>query len=230
MRVLLPALVLAAVALVAAAPSHPLVDQMRARVAEAAELEKEFGGGLGALAGDSLTDLARVDFVLGAARSISHKFLNEDDERFVYTAMKGQRPEEFEANLPAMVNYVRLATAARFYHARARTRRPLYGERAGFEQLESIARRVYDFRNAALVEVRARRLSPAKVLTPDKLGELADPRLFEQLHAAHLAGRSQFTNQRNSVVFVVLAFELLLSYGIATVILRRRRPAVVVRV
>ena len=213
------------------APLSPMVSAFRARIAEAAELEDQYGGGsLFGLAGDSLKDLAKVDFIVSATYPMPRRFVHSDDHRLVYSAVKGQPLHELESNLPAIVNYMRLATASRLYHRQASKREPLIGPPAGYATIVGIARRVFDFRKEQLALIDQRRIRPSRVLTPANLGDLAKPALIQELESAHRAGKDQFTNQRNSVVFVVIAFELLISIGIAAVFLRRRQPAVLVRI
>ncbi len=214
-----------------AAPVSPLVSAFRARIAEAIEMEQHYGGGsLFGLTGDSLQDLAKVDFIVSATYPFPRRFVHSDDHRLVYSAVKGQPDFELEANLPAIINYMRLATASRLYHRQASTREPLVGAPAGRETIVGIARRVFDFRKRQLALIDQRRVRPSRVLTPANLGELAEPGLIEELETAHQAGRDQFTNQRNAVVFVVIGFELVISFGIAVLFLQRRRPSVVVRI
>ncbi len=215
----------------AVAPVSPLLAAFRARVAEAADLEEHYGGAsLFGLAGDSLEDLAKVDFIVSATYPLPRRYVHSDDHRLVYSAVKGQPTFELEANLPAIINYIRLATASRMYHRQASTRKPLIGAPAGYETIEGIARRVFDFRKEQLARIDQRKIRPSRVLTPANLGELADPVLISELETAQQAGRDQFTNQRNAVVFVVIGFELVISFGIAVLFLRKRPPAVFVRI
>ena len=205
-----------------------LIGAFRAWLAEVAEIERRFQGGIDSTTGPFL-DLGKVEFILRQTRHWPRNFLHHQDHNFVFSAVRGQDEAELERNLPAIINYMQLATAARTYHFRARRSNPMVGERAGFDDVEGIARRVYDFRNEQLELILAGRLHPARVLTRENLGELGGADLLPALRRSFEAGQDQVTNQRNSVVLAVLAVELLISFGIAMVFLRRRRPATVIR-
>jgi hypothetical protein len=127
-----------------------------------------------------------------------------------------------------MINYIRLATAARMYNYRARSQQPLIGRRRGIELVGGLAKRIYDFREQQVERIKAGLVRPSQVLTTANLGEFADPALFDSLQTAYRAGQSQFANQRNSVVLVVVGVELAVSFVIAVVFLRRTRPLTVI--
>jgi len=228
------ALVALTAGFVAAKPPLPaeaghrrLVEQFRAYIAEVGEIEARFQGRITGSAGP-FADLGKMDFILSGAERYPRRYLHPDDHNFVYSAVKGQSEAELEANLPAMVNYVRLATAARMYNYRARAKQPLFGSRRGMAVVDGLAKRIYDFRKEQLAKIKSGALRPSQVLTVGNLADLGDPALYEDLLAAYRAGQEQFTNQRNSVVFVVMAVELAFSFLIAALVLRRVRPLTVI--
>ncbi len=204
-----------------------VVETFRNWLQEVAEIEKRFQGGIETSDGPFL-DLGKVEFILRQTNSWPRRFLHHQDHNLVFSAVKGQDDTEFERNLPAIINYVRLAVAARNYHFKARRSKPLMGERAGYEEVEGIARRVFDFRNQQLDLLLEKKIRPSQVLTRENLGELGEAELLPALRSAYHAGQDQVTNQRNAVLLVVFAVELAISFGIAVVFLRRRRPATVI--
>jgi hypothetical protein len=204
-----------------------LIENFRSWLAEVAETEKRFQGGIETSTGP-FSNLGKVEFILRQTRYWPRSFLHYQDHNFVFSAVRGQDDAELERNLPAIINYVQLAVAARNYHFKARRVKPLVGKRAGFETVEGIARRVYDFRNQQIDLLLDERLQPSRVLTKENLGELGEAVLLPQLRDAYYAGQSQVTTQRNSVMLVVFAGELLFSFAIAVIFLRRRRPATVI--
>ncbi len=205
-----------------------LVARLRARMVETAEMESRFNGGVTSTAGP-FTVLGKVDFILAQANHFPRRYLHHQDHNFVYSAVAGQSAAELEANLAAIVHYVRLAMAARWYNYRARQRLPLVGERAGLPRVTTIAKRVFDFRARQLERIESGAVRPSQVLTPANLGELGRPELLADVRQAYRAGQDQFTWQRNSVVFVLLGFELGISFLLAVLYLRRARPLVVVQ-
>lgn len=212
------------------APGHrELVASLRARMAEVAEMENRFSGKLAVTStAGPFSDIGKVDFVLSHANFVPRRFLHYQDHSFIFTAVEGQSPEEFERNLHSIVNYVRLSTVSRWYNYRARRRLPLVGEREGLVEVQQIAKKVYDFREEQLELIESGGVRPSQVLSTANLGELGDLRLLRDLERSFQAGQSQFTFQRNAVIFVLLAAELLISFLIATLYLRRARPLVVV--
>ena len=138
--------------------------------------------------------------------------------------MRGQSQDEFERNLPYIVNYVRLATAARNYNWNARLKEPMVGKRKGMETVRSIAKSVHDFREKHVEGVKAGTVNPSEVLTRANLGDLGEPILVRTLRRAFLDGQDQFANQRNAVVFVLLGIELIISYFVAVFVIRRAKP------
>jgi hypothetical protein len=211
-----------------AAPSpradlSPLVEAFRMRIAEAEQMADPFDGGFRPLAGSSLVDMAKVDFIVNSTHHISSRYVNDNDRKFVLSAVRGQSPEELEAHLPALVNYVRVSTAVVLYHRRIRAQELLYGEQRGVETLRSIGQRVTEFRVHHLALVRARKMNPAEVLTAANLGEFGDPQLLTALETAYDDGRSQFLNQRNGVVGLLLLVQLGIGFGIAVIFLQKQR-------
>lgn len=209
------------------AQHRALVESFRGWLVDVAEMEKRFQGGIETSDGPFL-DLGKVEFILRQTRQWPRSFLHHQDHNLVFSAVKGQDDAELERNLPAIINYIRLAVASRNYHWKARRVDPLVGKRKGFETVEGIARRVYDFRNEQLDLLLDKRIQPWSVLTKENLGELGQANLLPELRDAYHAGQSQVTIQRNAVLVVVFAGELLFSLGIAVVFLRRRRPATVI--
>lgn len=208
----------------AGAPSaSPLVEAFRTRIAEVEQMDDPFGTGFQPLAGASLVDMAKIDFIVNSTHPISSRYVNDNDRKFVLSAVRGQSPEELESHLPALVNYVRVSTAVVIYHRRIRAQELLYGEQRGLETLRSIGQRVTEFRAEHLALVRARKMSPIRVLTADNLGEFGDPELLRRLESAYDDGRSQFLNQRNGVVGLLFLVQLGIGFGIAVTFLRKQR-------
>lgn len=211
----------------AEAQSHrELVARMRGWLAEVAELERRFTGSV-EITGSSLGEMAKVDWIL-AQSPYPRRFLHHHDHNFVFSAVKGQDQVELERNLSAIYHYVRLANASRSYWWKARQRDPLIGDRAGIDTVRTIAKRVYDFREAQIAGIKEGSVRPSRVLTVENLGDLGRPELLAELTEAYDAGERQFEGQRNSVVFVLLGLELALSFGIAVVFLQRRRPLIAI--
>jgi hypothetical protein len=204
-----------------------LIGSFRDWIGEVVEMEARFQGGIESTHGPFL-DLGKVEFILRQTRSWPRRFLHHQDHNLVFSAVRGQDEAELERNLPAIINYIRLAVAARNYHLKARHSEPLVGDLEGFEAVEGIARRVYDFRNEQIDLLLKGDMDPSRVLTKENLGELGEAQMMGRLRTAYFAGQSQVTNQRNAVVLLVFAGELVISFAIAAVILRRRRPATVI--
>ena len=204
-----------------------LIENFRSWLAEVADIEKRFQGGIETTAGP-FSNLGKVEFILRQTRYWPRTFLHPQDHNLVFSAVRGQDDAELERNLPAIINYIQLAVAAQNYHFKARRVKPLVGKREGFDTVQGIARRVFDFRNAQLDLLLDKRIQPSRVLTKENLGELGEAVLVTELRDAYHAGQSQITWQRNSVLLVVFAGELLFSFAIAVVFLRRRRPATVI--
>ena len=205
-----------------------IVRAYRAWLLEVIDAESKFKGTLETTEGPFL-DLGKVDFILRQTADWPRNYLHDQDHNFVFSAVKGQSDAELEANIPAIIHYVRLAVASRNYHWKARHHLPLVGRRRGLDRVVAIAKQVYDFRSAQVERVKAGALRPAQVLTRGNLGELGDPQLLAELRTAYTDGQAQFANQRNAVVFVLFAVEIGISFLIAILFLRRRRPVTVVR-
>ncbi len=198
-----------------------IIETLRQREREVAELSQMLGV---SSSFGSLPEMGKVSFVLEYANQFGRRYLHDDDHKFVYSAVKGQSQQEFERNLPYIVNYVRLATAARNYNWNGPKKQPLVGERRGLEQVQSIAKSVYDFRTKHVEAIKSGAIRPSRVLTRANLGEFGEPILVRTLRRSFLDGQEQFFNQRNSVVFVVFGIELLISYFLAVFIIRRAKP------
>lgn len=235
MRIAALAVLLTPLLAAAPAPIPPELDeQHRALIAsfrdwlvDVAEIEKRFQGGIESSDGP-FVNLGKVEFILRQARHWPRSFLHHQDHNLVFSAVKGQDDAELERNLPAIINYIQLAVASRNYHWKARRVSPLVGKREGFETVQGIARRVFDFRNQQLDLLLDEEIVPSRVLTKENLGELGEAALLPELRDAFHAGQSQVTLQRNAVMLVVFAAELVFSFAIAVVFLRRRRPATVI--
>ena len=204
-----------------------LVAALRAHLDELSEIEKQFNGSISTSIGP-FAEIGKVDFILSHSNRFPRRYLHEHDHNFVFTAVKGQTATELEANLPAIVHYVRLAVASRWYNYRARRQLPLVGERKGLAEVNAIAKRVFDFRARQLERIERGTLPPSQALSTANLGDLGRPELLAELETAFEAGQHQFTTQRNSVVFVLIAIEIGISFLIAVLYLRRARPLVVV--
>ena len=212
----------------ATASEEALVGLFRERLDEVRSLSRRAGTGLGLSTG-LLVDLGKVDFILSHIEPFPSRFLHSSDHDFVFEAAQGQPIRDLEANLPAAVNYVRLATASRYYHWYARRRPPLFGLRRGSETVRQIAKQIQDFRDRELRRLETGAVSPETILTKQNLGELGDPRLLERLAEAYETGEDQFQAQRNSVAFLALGGQLALGYGVAIVFLRRPRTVATLR-
>lgn len=204
-----------------------LVDGLRQRLAEVAEIEAEFNGGITTTDG-TFSEMGKVDYILSHSRRFPRRYLHENDHDFVFSAVRGQPTPELERNLAAVVHYVRLATASRWYNYRARHNLPLVGRRQGLDKVTAIAKRVFDFRNRQLQRIESGELRPSQAISRAELGDLGRPELLAELESAFDAGQQQFTNQRNAVVLAVFAVEIGISFLIAVLFLRRARPFVVV--
>lgn len=213
----------AATGAIAAPSPSPLVEAFRTRIAEVEQMDDPFGDGFQPLAGASLVDMAKVDFIVNSTYPISSRYVDDNDRKFVLSAVRGQSPDELETHLPAVVNYVRLSTAVVLYHRRIRAQELLYGEQRGLETLRSIGQRVTEFRTEHLALVRARKMSPIRVLTAENLGEFGDPALLRELEAAYDDGRSQFLNQRKGIVGLLFLVQLGIGFAIAVVFLKKQR-------
>jgi hypothetical protein len=189
----------------------------RSWLAEVIQAEAKFQGTLETSEGPFL-DLGKVDFILRQTADWPRNYLHDHDHTLVFSAVKGQTDAELEANLPAIIHYIRLAVASRTYHTKARRQLPLVGKRRGLDRVIAIAKQVYDFRGAQVDRVEH-----------GNLGDLGDPKLLAELRAAYIDGQQQFSNQRNGVILAVLAVELGISFLIAVCFLQRRRPVTVVR-
>jgi hypothetical protein len=203
-----------------------LVDAWRERQAEIRALQARF---MGSVEGFDLQELGTVAFVLEQARSVPRRFLDPQDHTFVFSAVEGQNARELEANLPAMVNYIKLSMSANALLPAARIRKPLVGRRKGMATLLEIARKVYDFRSEQLNRLRAGQIRSGEVLTRTNLGALGDPATLLRLEQAYEEGHQQFTVQRNMVLLGVLAVQLQFGAVVALWIRRKSAGFVVVR-
>jgi hypothetical protein len=212
----------------AAADEHDraLVEAWRQRQAEIRALQARF---LGSVDGFDLQELGTVAFVLEQARNVPRRFLDPEDHSLVFSAVEGQNARELEANLPAMVNYIKLSMSASAYLPAARVRKPLVGSRKGMDTLVEIARKVFDFRVAQMGKVRSGQLRTTHVLTKANLGALGERATLARLEQAYDEGHQQFTLQRNLVVLGVLAFQLQFGFVVSLWIRRNSAGLVVVR-
>jgi hypothetical protein len=203
-----------------------LIQAWRQRQAEIHDLQARF---VGSVEGFELQDLGTVAFVLEQARNVPRRFLDPQDHNFVFSAVESQNARELEANLPAMVTYIRLSMSANAFLPAARLRKPLLGQRRGMETLLEIARNVYDFRLRQLSRVRSGEIRGGQVLTKANLGALGDRATLARLEQAYKEGHEQFTLQRNLVVLGVLAVQLQFGLVVSLWIRRRAEGFVVVR-
>ncbi|MEZ5361285.1 MAG: hypothetical protein R2748_02810 [Bryobacterales bacterium] len=194
---------------------------------EVAHAEAKFQGTLEVTDGP-FRDLGKVDFILQQTGEWPRRYLHDRDHDLIFSAVRGQSDAELEANLPAIIHYIRLAVASRTYHWKARHQLPLVGKRRGLERVVAIAKQVYDFRTEQIERIKSGALPPSQVLTRANLGDLGDPKLLADLRGSFFDGQDQFTNQRNAVVLGVFAVEVGISFLIAVVFLRRRRPVTVI--
>lgn len=204
-----------------------LVGALRSHLDQLAEIEKQFNGTISVSTGP-FREIGKVDFILSHANRFPRRFLHEHDHNFVYAAVRGQSEAELEANLPAIVYYVRLAVASRWYNYRARRHLPLVGARKGLEGVNAIAKRVFDFRARQLERIEQGALRPSQALSAANLGDLGRPEIFDELEASFTVGQDQFVAQRNSVVLLLIAVEIGISFLIAVLFLRRKRPFLVI--
>ena len=189
-------------------------------------MKDPFAGGLQAMAGSTLVDMAKIDFIVAASRPIHPRYVHDQDRKFVLSAVRGQLHEELESHLPAAMNYVKISTASRLYAGRIRRQELLWGEQRSLDKLESIAKRAADFRTENVAQILAGRMRPSRVLTAEHLGELGSAELLAELEAAYRDARDQFYDQRSAVVWIVFAAQLGVSLMIAVLYLQRRQPQV----
>lgn len=183
-------------------------------------------GGVESMAGSTLVDMAKIDFIVDASRPIHPRYVHDHDRKFVLSAVRGQRHEELESHLPAVMNYIRLATASRLYAARIRRQDLLWGKPRGLEKLQAIAKQAADFRNENVDLILAGKIRPSRVLTAERLGELGSAELLAELEATYSDARDQFYAQRSAVVWMVFAAQLGVSLAVALFFLQRRKPQV----
>jgi hypothetical protein len=203
-----------------------LVERWRERQAEIRALQARF---IGSIDGVNLQELGTVAFVLEQARHVPRRFLDPEDHDLVFSAVEGQSLRELEANLPAMVNYIKLAMSASSLLPAARSRKPLVGRRKGIDTLVEIARGVYDFRAEQLRRVRSGELRRGQVLTKQNLGAFGGRDMLARLEQAYAEGRQQYSSQRNLVILGVLAVQLQFGFVVSLWIRRRAEGFVVVR-
>jgi hypothetical protein len=203
-----------------------LVEAWRERQAEVLDLERKFQGSIG---GASLLELGRVGFILEQTWPISRRFLDRDDHEFVFHAVREQSEKEIEANLPALVTYLKLSTSAQAFLPVARSRKPLLGRRKGIDTLAAIAREVYEFRSRQLQRIHAGQIAPGQVLTKANLGIFGERGTLQRLEIAYEEGQRQFSLQRNLIVLAVLAVQLHIGLLVALWIRRRNDSLVVVQ-
>lgn len=204
----------------------PLINAFRLRITEVEQMKDPFAAGLQSMAGSTLIDMAMIDFIVAGSRPINPRYVHDHDRKFVLSAVRGQRYEELESHLPALMNYVKIATASRLYASRIRRQELLWGEQRGLDRLESIAKRAADFRTENVALILDGKMRPSRVLTAEHLGELGSTELRDELEATYRDARDQFYNQRNAVVWMVLAVQLGISLAVAVFFLQRRKPQV----
>ena len=178
------------------------------------------------MAGSTLVDMAKIDFIVAASRPIHPRYVHDHDRKFVLSAVRGQRHEELESHLPAVMNYVKMATASRLYASHIRRQELLWGEPRGLEKLQSIAKRAADFRTENVELILDGKMRPSRVLTAEHLGELGSAELLEELETTYSDARDQFYAQRSIVAWMVFLVQLAISLAIAVFYLQRRKPQV----
>jgi len=208
------------------AGASPLINAFRLRITEVEQMKDPFAAGLQSMAGSTLVDMAKIDFIVAASRPINPRYVHDLDRKFVLSAVRGQRHEELESHLPAVMNYVKTATASRLYASHIRRQELMWGEQRGLDRLESIAKRAADFRTDNVALILDGKMRPSRVLTVEHLGELGSTELRDELEATYRDARDQFYNQRNAVVWIVFAAQLGISLAIAVFFLQRRKPHV----
>ena len=204
----------------------PLINAFRLRITEVEQMKDPFAGGLQSMAGSTLVDMAKIDFIVAASRPIHPRYVHDHDRKFVLSAVRGQRYEELESHLPAAMNYVKISTAAQLYASHIRRQELLWGEQRGLETLQSIAKRTADFRTENVELILDGKMRPSQVLTAEHLGELGSPELLNELEATYRDARDQFYSQRSAVVWMVFLAQLGISCAVAVFILQRRTPQV----
>jgi hypothetical protein len=204
----------------------PLINAFRLRISEVEEMKDPIPGGLQSMAGSTLVDMAKIDFIVAASRPIHPRYVHDHDRKFVLSAVRGQRYEELESHLPAVMNYVKLATASRLYASHIRRQELLWGEPRGLEKLQSIAKRASDFRTENVELILDGKMRPSRVLTAEHLGELGSAELLQELEATYSDARDQFYTQRSIVASIVFLVQLVISLIIAVFFLQRRKPQV----
>lgn len=204
----------------------PLINAFRMRVSEVEQMKDPIAGGLQSMAGSTLVDMAKIDFIVAASRPIHPRYVHDDDRKFVLSAVRGQRHEELEMHLPAAMNYVKIATASRLYASHIRRQALLWGEPRGLQKLQAIAKRAADFRNGNVDLILDGKMRPSRVLTDENLGELGSAELLEELEATYSDARDQFYGQRAAVVWMIFFVQVAISLAIAVFFLQRRQPQV----
>ena len=204
----------------------PLINAFRLRVSEVEQMKDPIAGGLQSMAGSTLVDMAKIDFIVAASRPIHPRYVHDHDRKFVLSAVRGQRYEELESHLPAAMNYVKIATASRLYASHIRRQELLWGEPRGLEKLQSIAKRAADFRTENVELILDGKMRPSRVLTAEHLGQLGSAELREELEQTYSDARDQFHAQRAAVVWMIFLAQLAISLAIAVFFLQRRKPQV----
>jgi hypothetical protein len=204
----------------------PLINAFRLRVSEVEQMPDPFAGGLQSMAGSTLVDMAKIDFIVAASLPIHPRYVHDHDRKFVLSAVRGQRYEELESHLPAVMNYVKISTASRLYASHIRRQDLLWGEPRGLQKLQSIAKRAADFRTENVELILDGKMKPSRVLTAEHLGELGSPELLGELEAIYQDARDQFYAQRNAVVWMVFLAQLAISFAVAVFFLQRRKPQI----
>ncbi|MCL4402787.1 MAG: hypothetical protein M1436_09025 [Acidobacteria bacterium] len=195
--------------------ARSLIEAWHARLDELSELQARsqvsFSEG-------SLAEFGRVAFVLQQVRGLP---LERIDKDLVFAAVLAQPPEEFERNLPAMVNYLRLSMTAKLLLPRAEMRQPIFGRRRGMDAVARIAGDVLRFRSEQLVALQFRQRTPAAILTAANLGRFGQGSLVQELEAAVREGERQYLDQRDAAGCAVVSLALALGVT-ATMFVRRR--------
>lgn len=195
-----------------------LVRKWRARLTELDQLQADSRV---SLSEGSLGDLGRVAFVFEQLGGFPRSLLDRHDKELVYSAVLGQPAEEFEGNLPAIVNYLRLTLEAARVLPWARARQPVFGPRRGFETLTRIASRVTEFRYRQLSSLRSGSILAPQVLTKANLGALGDPATLRQLETAFREGELQYVKQNDLAAYILIAAAMVLGVAAAVLICKR---------
>jgi hypothetical protein len=134
--------------------------------------------------------------------------------------LRNPLPASGVLNLPAIVNYLRLAVEAARVLPWARARQPIFGPRRGFETVTRLAGKVTEFRYRQLSSLQSGSIRASQVLTKANLGTLGDPATLRQLETAFREGEVQYVKQNDLAAWMLIAAAMVLGVAAAVLICR----------